>query len=45
MIEYSFYTDEFHGSLIPDTEWPGYESQAQARMRKYKDIYLSLIHI
>lgn len=39
MVAFDFYTNEYHGSSISSEEWPTYEAQAAAQLRRYKRIY------
>ena len=39
MVEYSFYTDTYHGGSITSEEWPAAEREASATLERYKRIY------
>ncbi len=39
MVDYSFYTDTYHGTSITAEEWFVFESQARAKLAYYKRIY------
>ena len=39
MVEYSFYTDTYHGGSIPADEWSRYEADAEAQLTRYKRTY------
>lgn len=39
MIEFSFYTESFHGNSIPSEEWQSYEARAAEKLALYKRIY------
>lgn len=39
MVEYSFYTDTYHGGSISAEEWPAAEREASATLERYKRIY------
>lgn len=39
MIPYSFYRNEYHGSAIPESNWPAIERDATAKLRQYRREY------
>ena len=39
MIEYSFYTDTYHGGFISADEWTAAEREASATLARYKRLY------
>ena len=39
MVDYAFYMNEYHGSVISAQEWPVYEAKASAQLNRYKRIY------
>lgn len=39
MVEYAFYTAEYHGDSIPESEFAAYARDAQAQLNRYKRIY------
>lgn len=39
MVEYSFYTETYHGGVITAEEWPSAEREASAMLERYKRIY------
>lgn len=39
MVEYSFYTDTYHGGAISAEEWPSAEREASATLARYKRRY------
>ena len=39
MTEYSFYTENYLGSVICEDDWRGLESRARAQLERYKRIY------
>lgn len=39
MVEYSFYTDTYHGGAISADEWPMAEREASATLSRYKRMY------
>lgn len=39
MVEYDFYTEQYHGSSISKEDWPAVEVQAAAKLAKYKRMY------
>lgn len=40
MVEYCFYLNAYHGSAISQEEWPAFETQAAARLARYKQMYV-----
>ncbi|MBD5161446.1 MAG: hypothetical protein HDT14_05415 [Oscillibacter sp.] len=39
MTDYSFYQDTYHGSAIPQEDWPYCEARAADQLARYKRIY------
>lgn len=39
MMDYRFYSDEYGGTAIPGREWPEFERDADAQLRRYERIY------
>ncbi len=39
MVKYWFYVNTYHGSSIPEEEWPMFATQAQIKLNRYKRIY------
>lgn len=39
MVDYAFYMNEYHGSVISAQELPVYEAKASAQLNLYKRIY------
>ena len=39
MLDYRFYSDEYGGTAIPGREWPEFERDADAQLRRYERIY------
>ena len=38
-VDYAFYTDVYHGSSIPDREFPFLADRSAAQLEKYKRMY------
>ncbi|MBQ0165383.1 MAG: hypothetical protein KBS75_09345 [Bacteroidales bacterium] len=38
-VEYTFYTNEYHGTAIAQTDWEELEARAQDMLARYKRIY------
>lgn len=38
-VDWGFYVNTYHGSVIPPGEWPAYEGRASAQLERYKRIY------
>lgn len=39
MADYDFYLNTYHGSLIPEEEWPQYRARAGEQLARYQRIY------
>ena len=39
MVEFSFYSDVYRGSSIPEAEWQLYEKRAEEQLARYKRLY------
>lgn len=39
MVEYTFYTETFHGGSISAEDWPMFEARAADQLARYKRIY------
>ena len=39
MVEYSFYSDVYRGSSIPETDWVVFEARAAEHLVRFKRIY------
>lgn len=39
MVTYEFYLNTYHGSSIPEADWPAFSTQAQTKLNRYKRIY------
>lgn len=39
MVEYTFYTETFHGGSISAEDWPAFEARAADQLARYKRIY------
>lgn len=39
MVDYAFYTTQYQGNSISETDWPTAEREASAQLTKYKRMY------
>ena len=39
MVDYEFYTNEYHGSSISESDWPVFSARATEQLRRYRRIY------
>lgn len=39
MTDYEFYRDTYHGTSIPDEDWPYCEARASEQLARYRRIY------
>lgn len=39
MVSYEFYVNQFHGTAISETEWPGLSARAEEVLARYKRYY------
>ena len=39
MVDYTFYTDTFHGGSMSAEDWPVFEARAADQLARYKRIY------